>query len=342
MSRGAVFDSVRVSGGLLPSGLLERVGRRDSSLEGVSPSDYYLASGERLGESITRSWNRLQGLWEHFSARTLIGDGPLTGPTRQEWLLPLFQELGFGQLTSAPGFDVEGKSYPISHVWESIPIHLVGAGVEPGRRTARVAGAASMSPHGLVQEFLNRSDDHLWGVLSNGLVLRLLRDNASLTRTAFVEFDLRAMFEGELYSDFVVLWLTCHASRLEGPAGKQLLEKWREESQQQGVRALDDIRDGVESAIEALGSEAIRNPANVELRLSLDEYGKEVQRRDRVRGRHRAAATVTQCRRVAGAARDAVAHDIVDAVQPAPARRGLCIGYPRGHGVDLLRDFLRA
>lgn len=271
MSRGVVFDSVRVSGGLLPSGLLERVGRRDSSLEGVSPADYYLASGERLGESITRSWNRLQGLWEHFSTRTLTGDGPLTGPTRQEWLLPLFQELGFGHLASGPGFDVEGKPYPISHVWESIPIHLVGAGVEPGRRTAGVAGAASMSPHGLVQEFLNRSDDHLWGVLSNGLVLRLLRDNASLTRTAFVEFDLRAMFEGELYSDFVVLWLTCHASRLEGPAGKQLLEKWREASQQQGVRALDDIRDGVESAIEALGSEAIGNPANVELRRSLDD-----------------------------------------------------------------------
>ena len=38
------------------------------------------------------------------------------------------------------------------------------------------------SPHGLVQEFLNRSDDHLWAFVSNGRRLRVLRDNASLTR----------------------------------------------------------------------------------------------------------------------------------------------------------------
>ena len=42
-------------------------------------------------------------------------------------------------------------------------------------------------------ELLNRSDRFLWGVASNGLQLRLLRDNVSLTRQAFVEFDLETM-----------------------------------------------------------------------------------------------------------------------------------------------------
>ena len=64
-----------------------------------------------------------------------------------------------------------------------------------------------------MQELLNRSSDRLWGIVSNGLVLRLLRDNVSLTRQAYVEFDIEAMFSGELYADFVLLWLVCHQPR---------------------------------------------------------------------------------------------------------------------------------
>jgi hypothetical protein len=135
-----------------------------------------------------------------------------------------------------------------------------------------VAGAATASPHGLVQEFLNRSDDHLWAVVSNGLILRLLRDNASLTRQAYVEFDLQAMFDGELFSDFVVLWLACHRTRFEGdPPEKCLLERWSVEAAQSGTRALDKLRDGVEHAIEALGEGFVAHPANTALRSSLHD-----------------------------------------------------------------------
>ena len=41
--------------------------------------------------------------------------------------------------------------------------------------------------------------------------LRLLRNNASLKRQAYVEFDLEAMFDGEVFADFVLLWLVAHA-----------------------------------------------------------------------------------------------------------------------------------
>ena len=276
MTHRSAFDTVRIVGGLLPPNLLDRIGVRDDTLEASSPTDYYLAPGERLGEAITRSWNRLSGLWERFSPR-LNSDGARTGPTRQEWLLPLFDELGFGRLPTAPKLEIEGKTYPISHLWESIPIHLVGVGVDLNRRSEGVAGAAKASPHGLVQEFLNRSDDHLWGIVSNGLQLRLLRDNASLTRAAYVEFDLQRMFDDEVFSDFALLWLVCHASRLEGPAGKQVLERWREDASRQGVRALDALRDGVEAAIAALGTAVVSHRDNLELRERLDGESLDAQ-----------------------------------------------------------------
>ena len=64
-----------------------------------------------------------------------------------------------------------------------------------------------------MQEFLNCSDAHPWAIVSNGLRLRILRDNQPLSRQSFLEFDLEAMFAGEVYSDFVLLWLIVHASR---------------------------------------------------------------------------------------------------------------------------------
>ncbi len=50
----------------------------------------------------------------------------------------------------------------------------------------------------LAQEALNASDASLWAIVSNGVKLRILRDNPSLTRPAHVEVDLEALFTEEL------------------------------------------------------------------------------------------------------------------------------------------------
>ena len=271
---GAAGGSVVSVGGLLPRDLLDRVAAGDSSLPGMDPTDYGLAPGERLSDAVTRSWNRLRGLWVAFrEALDGLPDSEQTATalTRDRWLRPLFDELGFAGLPVARNVSVDGKPYPISHLWaDSVPVHLLGARVPIDRVSRGVAGAARTSPHGLVQEFLNRSDDCLWGVVSNGLVLRLLRDNASLTRQAYVEFDLEAMFGGEAFSDFVLLWLCCHRTRFEGdPPEKCVLEQWSAEAASSGMRALDRLRDGVEAAIEALGEGFVAHPKNAALRDAL-------------------------------------------------------------------------
>ena len=137
-----------------------------------------------------------------------------------------------------------------------------------------------------MQEFLNRSDSHLWALLTNGLVLRVLRDNASLTRQAYLEFDLEAMFDGELYSDFVILWLACHRTRFEGdPQEKCILEQWSQEAAATGTRALDRLRDGVETAITSLGEGFLAHRSNADLRtrlttgdLTTEEYQRQLLR----------------------------------------------------------------
>ena len=88
-------------------------------------------------------------------------------------------------------------------------------------RRSDVGTAVKSSPHSLMQELLNRSPEYHWGLISNGLQLRILRDNASLRRAAYVEFDLASMMACELYADFALLWLVCHQSRVE-PIGETI------------------------------------------------------------------------------------------------------------------------
>ncbi len=272
MQNRSPFLTIRAEGALLPVDLLQRI-VEGKDLDGLSPESYHL-SGEKLNEAINRSWNRLVGAWAAFrtAADKLPESDPGTSVTREKWLLPLFDALNYGRLQSTKAIEIEGKSYSISHGWNDVPIHLVGFRARLDTRTAGVVGAAKASPHSLVQELLNRSPDRLWGFVSNGLRMRVLRDNASLTRQAYLEFDLEAMMNGEVYADFVVLWLVCHQSRVEGGAEgirPCWLETWSKAAQERGTRALDGLRVGVEQAIQALGRGFIGHPANAPLRSAL-------------------------------------------------------------------------
>ncbi|NBB81121.1 MAG: N-6 DNA methylase [Verrucomicrobia bacterium] len=270
-TKNNTFQTIRSEGGLLPADLLQRLSGRDKDIPGVTDSSYHL-SGERLNEAINRSWNRLSGAWTAFqeALEKLPEAEPATSITREKWLLPLFEELKYGRLQTSKAQTIDSKSYPVSHGWGHLPIHLIGARVGLDQRSQGVAGASRSSPHSMVQEFLNRSDDHLWAIVSNGLQLRILRDNITLTRQAFLEFDLAAMFDGESYADFAVLWLVCHQSRVEAENPNLCwLEKWSQFAEESGTRALEKLREGVEQAIVSLGRGFLAHPANTELRQKL-------------------------------------------------------------------------
>lgn len=276
MSRRATeFQTIRSEGGLLPSDLLRRIVDPASKVSGVEPAAYGLAAGERINEAITDSWKKLRRHWTEFrtAAKDLPAGDATTGLTNDKWSLPLLRELGFGFLATTAGPTIDGKTYAISRFAGNTAIHLVGCGVDLDRRAAGVRGAAAGNPHGLVQEFLNRSPGYLWAIVSNGLLFRILRDNQALSRQSFLEFDLEAMFDGELYSDFVLLWLIAHATRFlprtDGRPDSCWLETWSKEAAEQGVAALTDLRGGVEKALEILGQGFVSHPKNTTLRDAL-------------------------------------------------------------------------
>ncbi len=273
MPTPAQFTTITTEGGLLPSDLISRLVNDTRSLPGTRDEDYRLTPGRQLREIINRSWNDLLGAWQVFQPQVarLTADDYTAALTRDRWLLPLFAELGYGRLERIPeAITIGDKDYSVSHRHAQAFVHLVGWNVRLDRRTAGVVGAARAAPHSMVQELLNRTDDHLWAVVSNGRQLRILRDNSSLTRAAYVEFDLEQMFSEGIFTDFVALWLLVHASRIEGdPQIECWLETWANEARQQGVRALDTLGQGFEDAIATLGQGFLAHPANNTLRARL-------------------------------------------------------------------------
>jgi len=271
------FQTIRSEGGLLPPDLLRRVIDPNGKLGGTQPEDYSLAPDERLSDVITQSWSRLRKRWEEFRRSAMdLPDGEAgTGLTNDKWSLPLLQDLGFGLLPTSAGPEIGGRTFALSRFFGPVPIHLVGCGLSLDRRTAGARGAAAANPHGLVQEFLNRSPGHLWAIVSNGLHFRILRDSQALSRQSFLEFDLEAMFSGEVYSDFVLFWLVAHASRFAPHETDHpetcWLEYWSKLASEQGTRALGDLRGGVENALQVLGEGFTSHQKNTGLRDALRE-----------------------------------------------------------------------
>lgn len=269
------YETIRSEGGLLPIDLLRRISDPAEKLPGTLPEDYGLLKNDRLNETITQSWNRLLRHWRGFqSAASKLSDiEPGTGLTNDRWNIPVIKELGFGMLPTSPGPSIEGRTYAINRFFGATAIHLVGCNVNLDKRTAGVRGAAVANPHGMIQEFLNRSDGHLWGIVSNGLRFRVLRDNQALSRQSYLEFDFEAMFEGEIYADFVVLWLVAHATRFnpqeENKPESCWLEQWTRQAEEDGTRALGELRAGVEKALEILGQGFTSHPRNTLLREQL-------------------------------------------------------------------------
>jgi len=266
------LSAVRSEGAILPPSILQRIHREDPSLGGMTPDDFGL-SGLRVREAASQAWNSLQAPWRAFQVERerLSATAPTTGVTRNRWLNQIAKALDYGAIDPlSDSLKLEGREFPVSHLYGHSPIHWVGFRIDLDHRTPGEKGAARMSPHGLVQLLLNASDDYLWGFVSNGLKWRILRDDNSLSRQSMVEFDLEAIFEGQLYDEFLLFYLLCHQTRVKAEKPEECwLERWSQAAANEGKRALDTLRNGVEKAIETLGQGFLRHPANQALRQSL-------------------------------------------------------------------------
>ena len=188
---------------------------------------------------------------------------------------------GFSDIMETDPAELSGHRFPIGRLSHHGAVPIVIA--PPAATESRKAGidealrefgddTRRRSATQLLQEYLNAEDRALWGIASDGSTLRLMRDNASLTRPAWIEADLEKIFTEGLFADFSALWLLIHANcfgaRGASPSDCRL-EQWRERAQLDGTAAREKLRLGVEAALRELGSGFLEEPTNGELREAL-------------------------------------------------------------------------
>ena len=266
------FEALSIEGGLLAADWLGKVAQLQADAQ--EPGDYRIPSGLNIREEIARSWRIGQACFQAMESGR-VGGGDHAALAERFVDAFLRDALCFTSLRRAGPTTVDGRLYLVSFfaLGERVPVAVapLGAGLdvplpELGDEHRR------RSAFGLLQETLNVSGAALWGFATDGLSLRIARDNASLTRPAWIEADLGRMFTEELYPDFAALWLLAHESRFgraEDPPEACPLERWREAGREEGTRARDKLSDGFQQALEILGQGFLSHTENNELRSAL-------------------------------------------------------------------------
>jgi hypothetical protein len=261
------FDALTVEGGLIAPAMLEKIGRREADQQ--KEADYAVPKGLALRDEIARYYRIGQALFSDFAALPAPSSQKTTG-----FVASLLKEVfGFNDVAPVGLRRVEDCAYPVTleALQGRVPVVVVRPSDGLDRVSDHLPGdGRRRSAASAIQDWLNVNDEALWGFCTNGLCLRLLRDNPSLTRPAYIEADLRQMFEADAFADFTTLWLLIHASRF-GASGKPatdcVLERWRDAGAKEGLAARDRLRDGVKAALLSLGGGFLS--ANPELREKL-------------------------------------------------------------------------
>jgi len=267
----AKYPSLRIEGGFFAADLLESIAA--GGAPGQKPRDFGFDARVNLLDRISRVWSETRAFWKGFEQRAgELAEGETgTTFTRNQWMIPLLSCLGYDPRYQERAAEADGLSFAISHRAgpepDSPPVHIVGAGQNLDERAA--SGRPRLRPHSLVQEYLNRTE-HLWGAVTNGRRLRLLRNSQLLRRQAYLEFDLETIFAGEgQFADFALLFRLLHRSRLPSPGAPPescWLERWYQYGIEQGGRVRERLRDGVEEAMNLIANAILRHPKNTAVR----------------------------------------------------------------------------
>src|SRR5262249_16391873 len=143
--------------------------------------DYRIPKGLNLRDEIGRYWRIAQAHWNEFAAG--LSNDAETRSLADRFLLGLLREsFGFASLMVGARIEIDGCTSPIRFcpIGRRLPVVIAPAGSGLDTLTPMFAeGGRRRSAFGLAQELLNADNDAMWGLASDGLTLRILRDNSS-------------------------------------------------------------------------------------------------------------------------------------------------------------------
>lgn len=272
------YTTINIQGNLISEEILQKIEKAEAP--GQLATDFGFEPGSNLRSEIEYAWSRINLDWKHFNEKSqnLPANDPYGTTLSRKWMEQFLSSIGFELSRTKTGGLLGGnnQSYTISHTAENLdqlPVHIVGftEPSHPDKNTLDIktsGGTSRFSPHGTMQEYLNVTEN-IYGIATNGLFLRLIRDSGRLIKLTYVEFDIKRMMDEDKYSEFTLLYRLLHASRFprtKEEAEQCFLETYYKESIETGNRIRDGLSLAVKESLVALGKGFLQHKQNTILR----------------------------------------------------------------------------
>lgn len=255
------YTSIHIYGHLLSDDILHEI-ETDLSMLGNREQDFNLDVS--LTAKIDNAWSSLRNDWKLFAERNMLRD-PYGTKSVRRLMERFFSSLDY-QLDYQPTqIEANERKFDIPYICPELgqlPVIIVGDKtgdveldmMDKCTLDQRVKGEhRQKSPHATMLDYLN-STEHIYGIVTNGQVLRLIRNTGQLVKLTYIEFDLRRMVEEDHYAEFCLLFRLMHTSRFSHSSDDAcIMEQWFNRSIESGNRIRAGLSDAVQKAMEILG-----------------------------------------------------------------------------------------
>lgn len=281
------YTSIHIYGHLLSDDILHNI-ERDNTYEGNREQDF--AMDIPVSAAIDYVWSSLRNDWNFYKERAgnerLVNKDPYGTRRARDLMERLLQSLGYSLDRQASNIEVAGTGYDITYTCQPLgkmPFIVIGEGIHADGSIDTLdkcsldyrakGGMRKKSAHATMLEYLNATEN-VYGIISNGQVLRLIRNSGQLVKLTYIEFDLRRMLEEDKYTEFCLMFRLLHASRFHACGDEPcVMERWFNMSIESGNRIRNGLSLAVQKTMETIGNAVLTSEGkgNEALRYAFTE-----------------------------------------------------------------------
>lgn len=262
------YTSIHIYGHLLSDDILHNI-ERDNTLNGNRDQDFGMDIS--VSSAIDYVWSSLRNDWNFYKERAsnerLVNKDPYGTRRARDLMERLLQSLGYKLDRHVANIEVAGTGYDISYTCPDLgnmPFVIIGENIttdgsidtlDKCSLDYRAKGnMRKKSAHATMLEYLNATEN-VYGIISNGQILRIIRNSGQLVKLTYIEFDLRRMLEEDKYTEFCLMFRLLHASRFRTSGDEPcVLERWFNMSIESGNRIRNGLSRAVQTTMETIGN----------------------------------------------------------------------------------------
>ena len=262
------YTSIHIYGHLLSDDVLHNI-ERDNTLIGNRDQDFGMDIS--VSSAIDYVWSSLRNDWNFYKERAanerLVNKDPYGTRRARDLMERLLQSLGYKLDRQVANIEVAGTGYDISYTCPDLgnmPFVIIGENITTDGSINTLdkcsldyrakGGMRKKSAHATMLEYLNATEN-VYGIISNGQLLRIIRNSGQLVKLTYIEFDLRRMLEEDKYTEFCLMFRLLHASRFRTSGDEPcVMERWFNMSIESGNRIRNGLSRAVQTTMETIGN----------------------------------------------------------------------------------------